>query len=59
MNTFLQEGHIKLIKSDSKDIYNVAKYVYFQIIVVFLKLMSHLCSSKLSKTLQLTQNFEW
>jgi len=29
INTFIQQGHIKLIKSDSKDIYNVTKDVYF------------------------------
>ncbi len=26
MNTFINQGHIKLTKSDSKDIYNVIKY---------------------------------
>ncbi len=29
-NTFVQLGHIKLIKSDSKDIYNVRKGFYFK-----------------------------
>jgi len=29
MNTFIQQGHIKLIKSESKDIYNVTKDFYF------------------------------
>ncbi len=27
---FIQQGHIQLIKSDSKDIYNVTKYFYFK-----------------------------
>ncbi len=30
MNTFIQQGHNKLIKSDSEDIYNVTKYLYFK-----------------------------
>ncbi len=29
-NTFVQQGRIKLIKSDSKDIYNVRKDFYFK-----------------------------
>ncbi len=29
INTFIQQGCIKLIKSDSKDIYNVTKDFYF------------------------------
>ncbi len=30
MNTFIHQGHIKLTKSDSKDMYNVMRYVYFK-----------------------------
>ncbi len=30
MNHFIQQEHIKLIKSDSKDIYNVTKYFNFK-----------------------------
>ncbi len=30
MNTFIQQECIKLIKSDSKDIYNIAKDLYFK-----------------------------
>ncbi len=30
MNTFIQQGRIKLIKRDSKDIYNVIKDFYFK-----------------------------
>jgi len=30
INTFIQEGCIQLIKSDSKDIYNVTKAFYFR-----------------------------
>ncbi len=30
MNTFIQQGHIKLIKSDSEDIYNVTKDFCFK-----------------------------
>jgi len=30
MNTFIQQGGIKLIKSDSKDMYNVTKDFYFK-----------------------------
>ncbi len=30
MNTFVQQGNIKLIKSDSEDIYNVTKDLYFK-----------------------------
>ncbi len=30
INTFIQQGCTKLIKSDSKDIYNVTKYFYFK-----------------------------
>ncbi len=29
-NNFIQQGHIKEIKSDSKDIYNVTKDFYFK-----------------------------
>ncbi len=29
INTFIQKGHIQLIKSDSKGIYNVKKDFYF------------------------------
>ncbi len=29
INTFTQQGCIKLMKSDTKDIYNVAKDFYF------------------------------
>ncbi len=32
---FNQQGHIKLIKSDSKDIYNVTKYFYFKSVIFF------------------------
>jgi len=35
LNTFSHQGHIKLIKSDSKDMYNVAKDFLFQIILFF------------------------
>ncbi len=30
MNTFIQPGCIKLIKSDSEDIYNITKDFYFK-----------------------------
>ncbi len=30
INTFIQQGCIKLIKNDSKEIYNVTKYFYFK-----------------------------
>ncbi len=30
MNAFIQQGCIKLLKSDSKDIYNDTKYFYFK-----------------------------
>ncbi len=30
INTFIQHGHIKLIKSDSKNIYNITKNTYFK-----------------------------
>ncbi len=30
MNTFIQQGCIKVIKGDSIDIYNVAKAFYFK-----------------------------
>ncbi len=30
MYTFIQQGCIKLIKSDSKNIYNGTKYFYFK-----------------------------
>jgi len=30
INNFTRKGCIKLIKSDSKDIYNVNKYFYFK-----------------------------
>ncbi len=30
MSTFIQKGHIELITSDSKDIYNVIKYFLFK-----------------------------
>ncbi len=30
MNTFIQQGRIKLIKSDSEDIYNVIKDFHFK-----------------------------
>ncbi len=30
INTFIQQRCIKLIQSDSKDIYNVAVYFYFK-----------------------------
>ncbi len=29
-NTFIEQEHIYMIKSDSKDIWNVAKYFYFK-----------------------------
>ncbi len=29
MNAFIQQGCVKLVKSDSKDIYNVTKDLYF------------------------------
>ncbi len=40
---FIQQEHIKLIKRDSKDIYNVTKYLYSQYILgkdVFLQIIS-------------------
>ncbi len=30
MCTFIQQGQIKFLKSDSKDIYTVTKYFYFK-----------------------------
>ncbi len=30
LSSFILQGHIKLIKSDSKDIYSVTKYFYFK-----------------------------
>ncbi len=30
MNTFIQQGYIKLIKSGSNNIYNVTKYLYLK-----------------------------
>ncbi len=30
INTFIQQGSFKLIKSDDKDIYNITKYFYFR-----------------------------
>ncbi len=35
MNTFIQQGCIKLIKSDSKDIYNVTKTLFFKLMPLF------------------------
>ncbi len=35
MNTFIQKGCIKLIKSDSKDIYKTAKVRYFKTMLFF------------------------
>ncbi len=32
-NTFIQQGQIQLIESDSKDIYNVTKDLYFKLMV--------------------------
>ncbi len=29
-NTFIQQGYIKLIKSDSEDIYNITEYFYIK-----------------------------
>jgi len=37
MNTFIQLGCIKLIKSDSKDIYNVTKILFQINAVLFIK----------------------
>ncbi len=30
ISTFIQQGHVALIKSDGKDIYNVIKYLFFK-----------------------------
>jgi len=30
INTFIEQGCIKLFESESKDIYNVSKYFYFK-----------------------------
>ncbi len=30
INIFIHQGHIKFIKSDSKDIYNITKDFYFK-----------------------------
>ncbi len=30
INTFIQQGHIKVLKSDFKDIYNVTKHLNFK-----------------------------
>ncbi len=30
INTFIQQGHMKLFKSDCEDIYNVTKDFYFK-----------------------------
>ncbi len=30
INAFIQQGCIQLIKNDSKDYYNVTKYLYFK-----------------------------
>ncbi len=35
MNTFIQQWHIKLIKSDSKESYNVIKDFYFKLMLFF------------------------
>ncbi len=37
MNTYIQQGCIKLIKTDSKDIYNVRKYYCLKKVSVFLQ----------------------
>ncbi len=44
MNTFIQQGCIKLIKSGSKDIYNVTKDFYFKYMLInflFIKKINH------------------
>ncbi len=54
INTFIQQAHIKLIKSDSKDISNVIKIKYFKL-MLFNDLSIH--QRILKNVSQLTQKY--
>ncbi len=54
-NTFIQQGRIKLIKSDSQDIYNITKRFLFQINTVLLNFLV-ICESWKIKCISFHKN---